>query len=247
MAHLRRFGANPMSDWKMKRFWDAAAAVEVDGGYTVHLDGRSIKTPGKAALIVPTRVMAEAMALEWDAQDKVINPNTMPVTKSAISAVDKVAVQFDDVADMLGEYAGTDLLCYRAKQPEELIQKQAAGWDPLLEWCATTFEAPLLPVAGVRFAEQPESSLQVLRRLLDPMSTFELTAMHDLVTLPGSFVVALAAIHDIATPEDLWELSRLDERYQQQQWGTDDDAEEMAGIKRDAFKHAYDFYQMSRI
>ncbi len=236
-----------MSDWKMKRFWQTATAVEVEGGFTVHLDERSIKTPGKAALIVPTRAIAEAMALEWDAQDKVINPNTMPVTKSANSAVDKVSVQFDAVADMLGEYAGTDLLCYRATQPVELIEKQAAGWDPLLQWCASAFDAPLEPVSGVMFAPQPESSLSKLRATLDSMSVFELTAMHDLVTLPGSFVMGLAAVHNFAKPETLWELSRLDERYQQEQWGLDDDAEEMAGIKGEAFVHAYSFYQMCRV
>jgi chaperone required for assembly of F1-ATPase len=236
-----------MSDWKMKRFWEVTTAVETEGGYTVHLDGRTIKTPGKAALIVPTRAMADAMALEWDAQDKEINPNTMPVTKSANSAVDKVSVQFDAVADMLGEYAGTDLLCYRAAQPQELIEKQAAGWDPLLEWCALAFDAPLMPVSGVMFSAQPESSLAKLRALLDDMSQFELTAMHDLITLPGSFVIALAALHGVQSPEALWEVSRLDERYQQEQWGTDDDAEDMARIKGDAFEHAHSFYEMSRI
>lgn len=236
-----------MPDWKMKRFWETTTAVEVDGGYTVHLDGRTIKTPGKAALIVPTRAMADAMAQEWDAQEKEINPNTMPVTKSANSAVDKVSVQFDAVADMLGEYAGTDLLCYRAVQPEELIEKQAAGWDPLLEWCAMTFDAPLMPVSGVMFAAQAESSLTKLRALLDDMSPFELTAMHDLITLPGSFVIGLAALHGVESPEALWEISRLDERYQQEQWGTDDDAEDMARIKGEAFKQAHSFYEMCHI
>lgn len=233
-----------MSEWKMKRFWETASAVEVEGGYTVHLDGRSIKTPGKAALVVPTRAMAQAMALEWDAQEKIINPNTMPVTKSANSAVDKVSIQFAEVADMLGDYAGTDLLCYRALSPEGLAERQRQHWDPLLEWCAQTFDAPLTPVAGVMFAPQPEQSLQNLRALLDEMSVFELTAMHDLITLPGSFVLGLAAIHARAEPDELWELSRLDERFQQEQWGLDDEAEAMAALKRDAFRHALSFYKM---
>lgn len=235
-----------MADWKMKRFWDVADAVEVEGGFTVHLDGRSIKTPGKSALVVPTRVMAEQMAQEWDAQPNEINPETMPVTKSANSAVDKVTPQFDAVADMLGEYAGTDLLCYRAEQPEELVKRQAEQWDPVLEWCTKTFQTPLNPVSGVMFAAQPASSLVALRALLDEMTAFELTAMHDLITLPGSFVIGLAAIHKYASPQELWELSRLDERYQQEQWGLDDDAEEMAGIKLAAYKHAYNFYIMSK-
>ena len=230
----------------MKRFWDKAQAVAVEGGFTVHLDGRSIKTPGKSGLIVPTHAMAEAMALEWDAQEKEINPNTMPVTKSANSAVDKVTPQFEAVADMLGEYAGTDLLCYRAAQPEALIARQAQDWDPLLAWCEATFDAALSPVSGVMFAAQPESSLQRLRALMDSMSAFELTAFHDLVTLPGSFVIGLAAVHGRAEPDALWEMSRLDERFQQEQWGRDDEAEEMAALKGEAFRHAHSFYELSR-
>ncbi|MEN8933662.1 MAG: ATP12 family protein [Planktotalea arctica] len=235
-----------MSDWKMKRFWECAEVIELETGYTVHLDARAIKTPGKAALVVPTRAMAAAMAAEWQAQGKVINPNTMPVTRSANSAVDKVTPQFDAVADMLADYAGTDLLCYRAAQPEALIERQAQHWDPLLTWCATAFDAPLTPVQGVMFAPQPVQSLTVLRELLSSMSAFELTAAHDLITLPGSFVIGMAAIHEWAQPADLWELSRLDERYQQEQWGTDEDAEEAANIKRAAFEHAYTFYKLSR-
>ncbi|MGB7318848.1 MAG: ATP12 family protein [Planktotalea sp.] len=236
-----------MSDWKMKRFWQKATAVEAGNGFTVHLDARPIRTPGKAPLIVPTQAMAQAMALEWDAQEKEINPNTMPVTRSANSAVDKVTPQFGAVADMLAEYAGTDLLCYRADQPAELVARQAEAWDPLLKWCADEFQAPLEPVSGVMFAAQQESSLAKLRALLHTMSPFELTGMHDLITLPGSFVIGLAAIHNRADPYELWELSRLDERYQQEQWGRDDEAEEMAETKRNAFKHAFDFYNLSRI
>ena len=148
---------------------------------------------------------------------------------------------------MLSEYAGTDSLCYRASQPAELNARQAAAWDPLLEWCAARFDSPLTPVAGVMYAPQPESSLFKLREILSPMTPYQLTAMHDLITLPGSFVIGLAAIENWASPKQLWELSRLDERYQQEQWGTDDDAEEAANIKRDAFRHAYNFYNLSQV
>ncbi|MEP5152286.1 ATP12 family protein [Planktotalea sp.] len=234
-----------MSDWKMKRFWEKAAAIEVEGGFTVHLDGRPIRTPGKALLNVPTLAMAEAMAAEWDAQEKEIDPNSMPFTKSANSAVDKVTPQFEAVADMLGEYAGTDLLCYRATQPEALIKRQAEVWDPLLAWCKETFDAALLPVSGVMFAAQEESSLIKLRDVLSEMNPFELTGMHDLITLPGSFVIGLAAMRNFASPDELWEISRLDERYQQEQWGLDEDAEDMANIKKIAFNHAHSFFQMS--
>lgn len=235
-----------MSEWKMKRFWEKAEPVAVEDGFTVHLDGRPIKTPGKAALIVPTQPLAEVMASEWQAQEEEINPNLMPVTKSANSAVDKVSTQFEAVADMLAEYAGTDLLCYRATQPMELIERQALHWDPLLDWCAETYGARLVPVAGVMFAPQEQSALERLRAVLHEMSPFELTAVHDLITLPGSLVLGLAAMKGWKSPEALWEISRLDERFQQEQWGTDEEAEEAAGIKLQAFKHAVHFYNLAR-
>lgn len=235
-----------MTEWKMKRFWKAADVAEAEGGYTVHLDGRPIKTPGKAALVVPSRVMASTMAAEWDAQTDVIKPDSMPVTKSANSAVDKVAVQFAEVADMLAEYGGTDLLCYRAAQPAELVARQAQVWDPILEWSAQSLKAPLTPVQGVMFAPQPEASLETFRTRLHALSIFELTGMHDLVTLPGSLVLGFAALDGYADPDHLWEVSRLDERYQQEQWGTDDEAEDFAERKKQAFIHALNFVQMAR-
>lgn len=236
-----------MSDWKMKRFWKVAAPVEVDGGFTVHLDGRPIRTPGKAALVVPSREMAEAMAAEWDAQEDELRPESMPVTKSANSAVDKVTPQFAEVADMLAEYAGTDLLCYREARNAQLAARQAEAWDPLLEWCAARFDAPLHRVEGLMFEAQPEASLDRLRAHLHQMSAFELTGVHDLITLPGSLVLGLAALEGVESPDALWELSRLDERYQQENWGLDDEAEEAAEVKKQAFSHALRFARMAQV
>ena len=121
-----------MSEWKQKRFWKEASVGEVDGGFTILLDGRTVKTPAKAALVMPTRVMAEAAAAEWQAQEDEVLPLTMPVTRSANAAIDKVAIQHGEVADMLAAYGGTDLLCYRADSPQELIERiiAAAGTAP---------------------------------------------------------------------------------------------------------------------
>lgn len=235
-----------MADWKMKRFWKTADVVASETGFTVHLDGRPIKTPGKAPLVVPSRAMAEAMAAEWEAQQDLIKPDTMPVTKSANSAVDKVAVQFAAVADMLADYGGTDLLCYRAAQPAELALRQAQVWDPVLRWAEDTMNAPLTAVEGVMYAPQPEASLEAMRARLHALSIFELTGMHDLVTLPGSLVLGFAALDGYADPDTLWEVSRLDERYQQEQWGTDDEAEKLAAGKKEAFAHALNFVHLAR-
>lgn len=235
-----------MSEWKMKRFWTDTAVAEAEGGFTVHLDGRAIKTPGKSSLIVPTRAMAEAMATEWEAQDGAVRPETMPVTKSANSAIDKVSVQREEVADMLAGYADTDLLCYRAQSPTELQALQAQAWDPLLDWCAQNYLAPLTPVQGVMYHAQPAASLAVLRARVHQMDVFALTGFHELVTLPGSFVLGLAVFDGHLSAGEAWDISRVDEAYQTAQWGRDDEAEAAAEAKRAGVRHGERFCALAR-
>ena len=148
-----------MSGWAKKRFWSETTVAEAEGGYTILLDGRGVKTPAKAALTVPTRGMAENIAAEWEAQDGEVDPTGMYWTKSANAAIDKVAVQHGEVADMLAEYGGSDLLCYRATSPEALVLRQAESWDPVLEWAAATFDARLAPVSGVMHVAQDAQAL----------------------------------------------------------------------------------------
>ena len=123
-----------MSEWAAKRFWTETTVTEHPEGFGVALDGRAVKTPAKAALTVPTRAYAEAIAAEWDAQDGAIKPHTMPVTRSANAAIDKVAHQHPEVVTHVCEFGGTDLLCYRAASPERLVALQAEAWDPVLDW-----------------------------------------------------------------------------------------------------------------
>ena len=114
-----------MSEWAQKRFWTQTAVLDTDGGFGIGLDGRQVKTPAKAALAVPTRALAEAIVLEWDAQTELVDPTQMPMTRMANSAIDKVAVQRTEVADLLADYGDSDLLCYRAERPAGLIARQA--------------------------------------------------------------------------------------------------------------------------
>ena len=132
-----------MSAWSARRFWTTASAVPVEGGFTVHLDGRQVRTPLKSPLVLPTLALAEAVAAEWQAQDGTVKPETMPFTRMANSAVDKVKPQFVAVADMLAEYGGSDLLCYRAEGPAELVARQAQEWDPLLDRASAELGAAL--------------------------------------------------------------------------------------------------------
>ena len=230
-----------MSDWKPRRFWTEAAAVPVTGGYNVHLDNRPVKTPAKAPLVVPTEALAQALAAEWDAQEAQVNPATMPLTRTANSAIDKVAVQRAEVADMLAAYGDADLLCYRAEAPAELVAQQAAAWDPMLDWAEGDLGARLSPRAGILHAPQDPAALATLSARVHALDPFELAAFHDLVALTGSLVLGFAAFLTTWSADEIWELSRLDERWQEAQWGVDDEARQIEALKRAAFDDARRF------
>lgn len=235
-----------MTAWTAKRFWTQATATPCDGGFTVHLDSRPVRTPAKAPLILPTRALAAAIAAEWDAQTGLVTPATMPFTRTANSAIDKVAPQFDEVVAIVAAYGGSDLLCYRAPEPQPLIDRQSAAWDPLLHWSAVTLGAPLVATAGVMHIRQDPASLAALSAAVAALSPFQLAAFHDLVALSGSLVLALALTHRHIDAETAWTLSRIDETWQVELWGTDDEAAELTAIKREAFLHADRFFGLCR-
>lgn len=235
-----------MSEWAAKRFWKEASVTELPEGFGVALDGRPVKTPAKAPLVVPTRALAEAIAAEWDAQEGSIKPQTMPTTRSANAAIDKVAAQKDEVVAMIAEFGGTDLLCYRAEGPEELVERQAALWDPLLEWAAQELEAPLEVTVGVLPVAQPEASLSRLHAHVAALDPFALAALHDLVSISGSLVLGLAVARGKVPVEDAWVISRLDEDWQIAQWGEDEEAAEIASLKREALCDAARIWTLAR-
>lgn len=235
-----------MTEWKARRFWKAADIRPADGGWEVILDDKPVRTPGKHPLILPTEALARAIAAEWDAQSDVIDPNTMPLTRAANSAIEKVAPQFDDVAGMLAEYGGTDLLSYRAEQPEDLVRAQAEGWDPLIDWSATDLQAPLRITHGVVPVTQDQAALNRLHDQVRSLDNFGLTALHDLVTLPGSLLLGLAVIRGRLTAEQAFALSRIDEEHQAKLWGEDDEARTAAESRRAAMVQAARFWDLSR-
>ncbi|KRS13403.1 ATPase [Roseovarius atlanticus] len=235
-----------MSEWKAKRFWKEATVVEDQGGFGIRLDGRPVKTPAKAALVVPSRPLAEAIAREWDAQDELIRPETMPNTRSANAAIDKVHHQHAEVADMLAAYGDADLLCYRADSPDSLVQRQAEAWDPMLNWAKARFGAQLVPVAGVMHRPQNAKALALFSAHVHAMDDFTLTAFHDLVGLSGSLVLGLAALEDARPATELWDLSRIDERWQEEQWGADEEARAVEAVKREEFLHAKRFGDLTK-
>lgn len=233
-----------MSGWAAKKFWKEAKAVEADGGYTVHLDGRAVKTPAKSPFVVPTLAMARAIAAEWDAQGEQVDPLSMPCTRSANAAIDKVSHQFDEVADMIAEYGDADLLCYRAESPVELAARQAEAWDPLLDWAAETLNARLEPRVGILHAPQSPDAMSSLRARVHALTPFQLTGFHDLVGISGSLIIGFAATAGYAPADDLFNLSRIDEAWQIEQWGDDEEATEIAEKKRGEFAHAFRFFSL---
>ncbi|SHG77921.1 ATP12 family chaperone protein [Cognatishimia maritima] len=234
-----------MSGWNTKkRFWKDVSVSEQDAGFGVLLDGRSLKTPAKTAVIVPNAKIAEAIAAEWDAQGDQIDPLSMPVMRWANAALDKVALQHAEVADMLADYGGTDLLCYRAVSPEALVARQAEAWDPLLDWAAERYNARLVPVRGVMFQAQDAGALERLRQEVHAFSNFELAAFHDLVSLSGSLILGFAAVEDLKPVTELWNCSRLDELWQEEQWGRDEEAHALAETKKSAFVQARNHFDL---
>lgn len=234
-----------MSVLKQKRFWKAASVVERDGAFGVTLDTRAVNTPNKTPLVVPTRAMAQAIADEWDAQPEKIDPLTMPVTRAANSAIDKVAPQQAEVIAELASYGGTDLLCYRATGPQELISRQAEQWDPLVDWAHATFGARLQVVAGVMHVAQDPALVANLHAEVAAFDNFALAGVHDLVAISGSLVLALGVTRGAIAPEAAWLLSRLDEHWQIELWGEDEEAAAHEALKKEAFLNAARFYQLS--
>lgn len=235
-----------MSEWKLKRFWTEAGIVATDDGYQVVLDGRGVKTPNKAALTLPSRALAEATAAEWAAQGEEVDFATMPVNRAANTAIDAVREKFDAVADDLANYGTTDLLCYRADRPEELIRRQAEAWDPLLDWAEARLGARLVTAHGVMYVPQDEAALERLGAQVRALDHFAMTGFSDLVTLSGSLVLGFAVLEGARSPEDAWQLSRIDEDWQAEQWGVDDEAQAMADYKKRAFLDAARFVDLSR-
>ena len=235
-----------MAEWTAKRFWKIASVVEAGDGFTVHLDGRKLRTPVKSELIVPIRELAEAIAAEWDAQGDKVDPLTMPVTRTANAAIDKVAPMHAEVSALVAAYGDTDLLCYRAASPSELVKRQNTAWDPLLEWAADTLAAPLKTGVGIVHVKQDTKVLTLLAKRVANLDAFQLAAFHDLVGMSGSLIIGFATIHKVLPVTGLWRCSRIDEDWQIEKWGEDNEEITTSEGKKAGFEHAARFYFMAK-
>lgn len=209
-----------------KRFYKDASTGEAEDGFSVLLDGRPVKTPGKRLLSVPTRAAADLMVREWHDQVDVINPVRMPVTRLVNTAIDGVAAEVDAVFDDIVKFAGTDLICYRAGDPQSLVAFQAQHWDPILYWAAETFDARFILAEGIIHREQPREAIDAYATRLDAhRSALKLAALHTITTLTGSALITLAFAEGRLSSEQAWQTAHVDEDWNVMQWGTDAEAE----------------------
>lgn len=211
----------------MKRFYTDATVGRSDAGYAVLLDGKPLLTPKRAALALPTKALAEAIAGEWRSQAEEFDPAAMYLTKYANSAIDLTAGHEEAVIDGILAYAN-DLLCYRAEGPADLVARQAAAWDPLLSWAAERFGVRLRVVTGITPVRQEEASLAAFRASLAGKDAFALTALHGAVPLCGSLVLGLALLEGRLAAEEAFAASQVDEAFQAEKWGRDALAEARA-------------------
>ena len=220
-----------------KRFYKT---VSVGDDLAILLDGRAVKTPMKQKLILPTRKLADAVAAEWQAVDKLINPANMSLTKLANTAIDTVTASRKHVADEVIAYAGNDLVCYRAEKPADLVALQAKAWDPILTWANVKFGVKFVKAKGVIHESQPPAALHAVEVDISRIDNFALTAVHNVMTLTGSALMALM-LHDRAiTADAAWDAAHIDEDFQIEQWGADNEA-----TKRRAWRKA-DFMASSQ-
>jgi chaperone required for assembly of F1-ATPase len=211
-----------------KRFYKSVMVAATQGGhpaaYRILLDGKPVRTPAKALLAVPTRALAEAIAGEWEAQREHIDPSGMPLTRLANSAIDGVRTHQAEVRAEIAKYAASDLLCYRASEPELLVRRQAELWDPVLAWGRNALGATFAVAKGIMPVAQPGAATSAVARTLEGFDAFGLAALHVMTTLTGSALLALAHARGHLTAEAAWAAAHVDEDWQIGRWGEDAEA-----------------------
>ena len=207
----------------MKRFYKETAVEAADGGFRVLLDGKPMRTPAKAILIVPTRPLAEAIAAEWSGvPDKAeINAAHLPLTRLAATGIDRVVPRREEIIADTAKYAGSDLLCYRAITPASLVKLQHDAWQPLLDWAADRYGARLIVAEGIAFVDQPKESLGRVRDAVATHADLALSALYNLTHTAGSVIIALAVAEGRLSAEGAFAAAQVDELYQIERWGDD--------------------------
>ena len=211
----------------MKRFWKEVATSKVKDAFGITLDGKPIKTPTKADLLVPSLALAEAIAKEWDAQGENVEPKSMPMFQFSLTALDRVAPQRHKIIDEIASYGASDLLCYREAQDRNLKQHQHEIWQPYLAWFEEQFEVSLLVTEGVMPISQSQKAVKRMGEIVATYDDFALAGLHSLTTLTGSLVLGMAVAKGYVSAEKVTAAAFLDMRWQQEKWGPDKEAEQV--------------------
>lgn len=191
-------------------------------GHTVLCNDKPLMTPKGRPYILPTAVLAEAIAAEWRAQaDDKIDAAQMPLTCLAATSIDIVAEHPQKTAEALVVYASTDLLCHRADGPQELAARQQTIWQPLLDWCALTFGALLQAGSGIMPIRQSAESIAALDRAVAALDPFRLVGLQSAVDTTGSLVLGLALAHGARDAAEVFHAAELDVLFQRDSWGLD--------------------------
>ena len=228
----------------MKRFWKDVAVERESDGWAVRLDDRPVRTPARAPLVVPAEALAEAIAGEWRSVDEEIDPRAMPLTGLANAAIDRVAPDRQAFAGGLARYAEADLACYRSEWPPELVERQKAAWDPLLAWARRRYDVDFSTTSGLMHVPQPQATVERLAHSVGSLDAFRLAGLSPLVTIGGSLVAALALSEKAMTADAVWQAVSVDERWQLEQWGADQEAETALENKRCDFMAAAGFLEL---
>lgn len=216
----------------MKRFYDSVTVDRRGQGFGICLDGRPIRSPAKEAFVVPSKVLAEAVAEEWAVQGETVDAATMPLCGFSNVAIDHIGPNRAAAIDTLAGFLDADLLCYRAAEPKELRVRQDTGWQPLLDWLDREASIQLRVSEGVLPIEQDPRSRDRLVALLESFDPFVQTALFKMVTALGSLVLGLAVLRGRLSGEEAFRLSQLDEIWQEERWGRDDEDQ----VRREAVK-----------
>jgi chaperone required for assembly of F1-ATPase len=228
----------------VKRTYSRVAATQTDESWQVHLDDKPVLTPARRTLAMPNRALASAIAEEWHAQSDSIVPMTMPLTRLAITGLDWVAPNREQVVGRVAGYAEFDLLCYRAERPQELVARQLAVWQPLVDWATLRYDAPFAVTSGVMPRSQPPEVLAAIHSAIESYSVLPLAALHDATTACGSVVLGLALMAGWIDSDTAWHASQLDEKFQTERWGEDAEAARRAATLRADIDTSARFFQL---
>ena len=229
---------------KIKKFYKKASVVGKEAPFNVALDGRKIKTPLKSVLEIPTKSLADAIAVEWNEQGEFIEIGLMHLAKYANIAIDQVGLRKEQTVDEITSYASSDLVCCRADTPQGLVERQALSWDPVLEWAENTHKLNFICVAGVIYTNQPVNSLALFHELLSRRDDHSLTVVHNITTMIGSALLALSVVEGGISRDDCWNAAHLDEDWNIELWGTDEDASTRRVQRRAEFDALLAFHDL---